>query len=198
MPLLLAENPVADSTKRDRLQSGDPAPDFNVQLATGGTARLGDFRGQRLLLVFVRHLACLPCQEHLREIAGELPALTGSGAQILVISFDNLEEVVSYAKSLNLSFPVASDAARTAYNAYGLASASFWHTWHPRTLWRYIKLLRQGRTLQRPQKGSDLSQLGADFVVDPNGVITYAHYSERPDDRPDITEVVLTVVDSGR
>jgi peroxiredoxin len=184
---------VTDTTIQQRLQAGDPAPDFDVQLATGGTVQLADFPGRRLLLVFVRHLACLPCQEHLREIAGELLAITGSGAQVQVISFDSLEEVVSYAESLNLSFPVASDEARTAYHAFGLTSASLWHTWHPRTLWRYVKLLRQGRKLQRPQKGSDLLQLGADFVLDPNGVITYAHYSERPDDRPDIAEIVQAV-----
>lgn len=115
---------------------------------------------------------------------------------MLVVSFDGPEEVVTYAKYLDLSFPVASDEARTAYRAFGLASASFWHTWHPRTILRYIKLLRQGRKLQRPQKGSDLSQLGADFVLDANGVLTYAHYSERPDDRPDIAEVVQAVVNT--
>jgi peroxiredoxin len=36
---------------------GDPAPDFAVQLSDGRTARLADYRGRPLLLVFLRHLA---------------------------------------------------------------------------------------------------------------------------------------------
>ena len=63
-------------------------------------------------------------------------------------------------------------------------------TWHPKTLWRYLVLLYKGRKFKRPKKGDDLSQLGADFVVDANGTISYVHYSVRPDDRPDIAEVI--------
>lgn len=187
---------VTDATTPDRLQPGDQAPEFQVQRADGGVARLADFHGQRLLLVFVRHLACLPCQEHLREVEGAIATIAATGVRVLVVSFDGINEVVRYASSLNLSFPVASDDSRAAYRAYGLTSASFWHTWHPKTLWRYVKLLRQGRKLQKPQKGSDLSQLGADFVVDVEGRVAYAHYSERPDDRPDIADVVQAAVGS--
>ena len=176
-----------------RLLPGDPAPDCRVELADGGVTRLSDFADGRLLLVFVRHLACLPCQEHLRELQGEVAAISGAGAHVLVVSFDEFQQVVDYGASLNLSFPLASDSARAAYRGYGLASASFWHTWHPKTLWRYITLLGQGRKLQRPHKGSDLSQLGADFVIDPGSIIAYAHYSERPDDRPEVSEIVQAI-----
>lgn len=179
-----------------RIQPGDRAPDFCVQLTDGSLARFADYRGRRLLLVFVRHLACLPCQEHLREIEGELAVISGNGTSVLVVSFDAADKVAGYAASLDLSVPVASDDSRAAYRAYGLASASLWNTWHPRTLWRYVKLLGRGRKLKRPEKGSDLSQLGADFIVGPAGDILYAHYSERPDDRPEIDEIVRAVTKS--
>lgn len=184
---------MPDSAALNRLNPGEAAPNFRVQLVDGGETALADYHGRRLLLVFVRHLACLPCQEHLREIVGELPAISATGADVLVVSFDTTDKVSGYALSLGLNVPVASDDSRSTYRAYGLLSASFWNTWHPRTLWRYIKLLSQGRKLQRPEKGSDLSQLGADFVIDSAGVIVYAHYSERPDDRPAIEEIVRAV-----
>lgn len=187
---------MADLAMSQRVRPGDRAPDFRVQLTDGGFARLADYRGRRLLLVFVRHLACLPCQEHLREIESEMPAISGNGTDVLVISFDAADKVSGYAESLDLSVPVASDDSRAAYRAYGLASASLWNTWHPRTLWRYVKLLGRGRKLKRPEKGSDLSQLGADFVVGSDGNILYAHYSERPDDRPEIGEVVRAAIRS--
>ena len=176
------------------LRPGDTAPEFQAQLPEGGIVRLADYRGQRLLLIFVRHLACLPCQEHLLGVEHQFSTINRGGTRILVISFDALDRVREYRSLLNLSLPIAADTARVAYMAYGLTQASFLQTWHPKTLWRYIMLLRKGRKLQWPKKGSDLSQLGADFVMDADGTISYAHYSERPDDRPDIAEVVTAVV----
>ncbi len=187
-----------DRTPPIRLRPGDRAPDFQAQLTDGGTVRLADYRGKRLLLIFIRHLACLPCQEHLLEVEGRVSTIGKGGTRILVISFDALNQVREYHFKLNLSFRIAADIARTAYSAYGLGKASFRQTWHPRTLWRYVMLWRKGRKVQRPGKGSDLSQLGADFVVDADGIIQYAHYSERPDDRPDIMEIVNAVVKQDR
>ena len=39
------------------LRVGAPAPDLAVTLEDGGIATLADFRGEPLLLVFLRHLA---------------------------------------------------------------------------------------------------------------------------------------------
>ncbi len=46
------------------LQPSDQAPAFPVSLA--------DNCGHRLVLIFARHLACLPCQEHLMEVQESL------------------------------------------------------------------------------------------------------------------------------
>ncbi len=189
---------MIDKTPSTRLRAGDMAPNFQAQLPEGGSVCLGDYRGRRLLLIFIRHLACLPCQEHLFEIEGRLSTLSEGGGRILVISFDTLDQIREYRSQLNLSFPIAGDTARTAYKTYGLTQVSFLQTWHPKTLWRYVILLRKGRKLQWPKQGSDLSQLGADFVVDADGTIIYSHYSERPDDRPKIVEVVNAVVGQNR
>lgn len=185
---------MIDKMQSTRLQPGDAAPEFQAQLPEGGIVRLADYRDQRLLLIFVRHLACLPCQEHLFEVEGRLSAIGRSGTRVLVVSFDAFDQVREYRSLLNLSFPVAADTARVAYKAYGLTQASFLQTWHPKTLWRYLVLLCKGRKFKRPKKGDDLSQLGADFIINANGIISYAHYSVRPDDRPAIAELVNATV----
>ena len=46
------------------LQPSDQAPAFPVSLA--------DYCGHRLVLIFVRRLACLACQEHLMEVQDSL------------------------------------------------------------------------------------------------------------------------------
>ena len=38
------------------LRIGDPAPQFDLPTAGGGRVALGDFRGRRVVLVFLRYL----------------------------------------------------------------------------------------------------------------------------------------------
>ena len=175
------------------LQPSDQAPAFCAQLSGGKTVCLADYRGHRLVLIFVRHLACLPCQEHLLEVQDSLPTISEQGAQVLVVSFDTVEQLEGYRTRLKLTFPVAADPERVAYEAYGLTQGSLLHIWHPKTLWRYVVLRLKGRKLQRPKKGDDLSQLGGDFVVNARGEVVFAHYSSRPDDRPEVAAIMDAV-----
>ena len=122
------------------LKPSDQAPAFCAQLSGGKTVSLADYRGQRLVLIFVRHLACLPCQEHLMEVQDSLPTISEQGAQVLVVSFDTVEQLEGYRARLKLTFPVAADPERVAYEAYGLTQGSLLHIWHPKTLWRYVVL----------------------------------------------------------
>lgn len=39
------------------LKLGDPAPDCTFYRSDGSTARLSDFQGKPLVLIFLRHLA---------------------------------------------------------------------------------------------------------------------------------------------
>ena len=175
------------------LQSGDQAPAFRAQLPDGKIVSLADYGGRQLLLIFIRHLACLPCQEHLMEVQDSLASISSQGADVLVVSFDTVERLAGYRSRLQLSFPVAVDPERVAYHAYGLTRGSFFQIWHPKTLWRYVVLKRKGREIQRPIKGDDISQLGGDFVVNARGEVSFAHYCSRPDDRPTIAAIVDTL-----
>jgi hypothetical protein len=125
-----------------------------------------------------------------RDRFGELEAL---GAAVLVISFSPPQRLAGHRARLRLPFPIASDADRLAYRAYGLGRGATFRIWHPRTLLRYARLLVRGMSLQRPAGDEDPSQLGGDFVVDGAGRIRFMHRSTRPDDRPSVAALVSTV-----
>jgi peroxiredoxin len=87
---------------RKGLTAGAVAPDFRLPL-DGGESALGDFRGQRLLLVF-SDPNCGPCDElapHLEELHRER-----SNLHVLMISRRDAEATRAKTARLGLSFPI--------------------------------------------------------------------------------------------
>ncbi len=108
------------------------------------------------------------------------------GATALVLSFAQPHALDDYQQFLRLPFPIAADPQRTAYTRYGIGRGPSWRIWSPRVIWRYVTLVARGRKLQKPRENEDLSQLGADFLLDADGLIRYAHVSRSPADRPPV------------
>jgi AhpC/TSA antioxidant enzyme len=85
---------------------------------------------------------------------------------------------------LDLPWPVLVDLDRVAYRAWGLRRAAFRTVWLDPGVWaRYGRLLLGGQRLRR--LGSDTLQLGGDFVLDADGVVTWAR-PQHADDRPPV------------
>ncbi|MBI5490443.1 MAG: AhpC/TSA family protein [Deltaproteobacteria bacterium] len=172
------------------LRKDDRAPDFRVTLPDGRSASLADYRGKPLLLIFLRHLACLPCQEHLFAVRDRLAEFQRHGTAVLVISFGRIEQVEGFRRRIGIPFPVATDPDRRAYDAYGMSRGSFWQIWGPSVIWKYVKLVSAGLELRKPDPGDDLNQLGGDFLVGRDGRILVAHPSVTPADRPRVEDLL--------
>ena len=108
---------------------------------------------------------------------------------VLLVSFERLELLQGISIEDGFGWPVLADESRRGYELYGLERASFARVWlSPRTVWYYARAVLRGQRLRRP--GSDSSQLGGDFLVDPLGRIALAFRSAEPADRPAI-ELIL-------
>ncbi|HUW84501.1 MAG TPA: SelL-related redox protein [Phycisphaerae bacterium] len=172
-------------------REGSPACKFALTDAAGHVHRLEDYAGSWLLLVFHRHLGCLPCREHITQLREHEDELAGLGVKVLVIAFEAGPVTQAYVGETNLRWPLLVDESRELYVHYGMLRASWWRIWGPATLWAYAKLFLRGR---RPRKsGGDVSQLGGDVLIDPNGVVALQHVEVGPADRPAV-EAILDVV----
>jgi peroxiredoxin len=103
--------------KRDGLPAGTPAPEFALPGLYGGTFSLRNWKGSKVLLVFVDP-ACGPCA----EIASELQSKHASGAnvQIVAISRGELEPNLSKVTELGLTFPILLQNAWEISRDYGI------------------------------------------------------------------------------
>jgi peroxiredoxin len=112
-------------------------------------------------------------------------------AAVAVITFGATERVAAYQRDQLAPLTVLVDDDRRTYRAYGLGRGSVWKVWGPKIWWAYAKLIRRGRRFRRPSE--DTLQLGGDFVVGRDGRIAYAFYSDDPDDRPPVDDLVAAV-----
>lgn len=138
-----------------RLQPGDPAPDFALPDDEGGTVRLSDLRGKRVVL-YVYPAAFTPgCTTQACDFRDSLSALKGAGIEVVGLSPDQPAKLAKFRTKEHLTFPLLSDpdkAVLTAYGAYGEKQL-------------------YGRTVQ--------GVIRSTFVIDEGGRIEQAQYNVR-------------------
>ena len=98
------------------------APDFTVPGLGGSPIRLGDFKGQVVLLNFWATW-CPPCREEMPSMERLYRRFKSRGFTILALSIDSRgEEVVApFVKSFGLTFPVGLDPRMTVAGEYRMA-----------------------------------------------------------------------------
>lgn len=110
------------------------------------------------------------------------------GAVVFVVHDEPVRVRKGLLDGLDVAVPMLVDGDRRAYRAWGLRRSSVAGVWFDPRVWlRYARLVAGGERLRR--LGSDTLQLGGDFVLDANGVVTYAR-AQRRDDRPPVSELL--------
>jgi peroxiredoxin len=110
--------------------------------------------------------------------------------EVLVVSFGSLAGAQSWLEETCSPFRLLLDPDRTVYRAYEL-ERSVRRSWNLRTFWRYARLLTSGRKWRGIQ--GDSAQLGADFVIDADGIVRLAYRSHDPTDRPPAADLLATL-----
>ena len=118
------------------------------------------------------------------------------GLAIAVVFDEPASVLAGMLRELELPYPVLVDRERTAYRAWGLRRAARRALiTRPGWIRGYLEaLLGRGESLARP--GSDVLQLGGDFVVGRHGRLVLAHPQRHFDDRPPAGALVRALEES--
>ncbi|MRH43484.1 redoxin domain-containing protein [Aquibacillus halophilus] len=97
------------------LNTGDQAPDFELRTLSGETVKLSDYLGQRVMLNFWATW-CPPCR-------AEMPDMEkfhqDKDVQILAVNLEtSTQDIESFVKELNLSFPILLDKENIVASKY--------------------------------------------------------------------------------
>lgn len=123
------------------------------------------------------------------KVLGYKRQLDEADASVVFVTFDDPEPVRhGLLHGLDVPYPVLVDRERVAYQAWGLRRSSVAGILLDlRVWWRSALLVIRGERVRA--HGSDILQLGGDFVVDGDGMVVYAR-PQRRDDRPPVGELL--------
>jgi hypothetical protein len=162
--------------------------DFDLRDLSGNSFQARGLLGTPTVLVLLRHLGCLFCQEHLAQLRVHADEVEAAGGRIAVISFAAPAHVQRFADALGHPYLWLSDPVRASYRAFRVGSGGLFSPFSPTDLWvSFVGTLR-GRPWIPQQR--DIWQLGADFVFDPEGNLTMAYRCRASHDRPSAAAVI--------
>ncbi len=106
----------------DLLRIGQPLPELNVQTSEGKTTMVQAHLGpHKTLLYFLHGTWCPECVGQFHLLQRYRPALLAAGADVVVITNDDLEALTTFLASAvpPLEYIVLTDPRRLAYQAIG-------------------------------------------------------------------------------
>ena len=148
---------------------GSKAPDFNLFNQKRERVSLEGHRGKKVVVAFFPAAFTSVCERELCTFRDSLAAFDDIGATVLSISVDAPFANAAFANKNDLNFSVLSDYTRDATRAYGVAIENF-----------------------AGMPGYTASNRAV-FVVNGEGVITYAWVGPNPGVEPDYDEVKRAV-----
>ncbi len=105
------------------IQIGDPAPDFDLEVAKGERVGLGDFRGRsNVLLVFHPYAWTPVCTEEALDLQANLGSFRSADTEVVFVSCDTSAARQAWRRELGVEYVFASDfwPHGKAANAYGV------------------------------------------------------------------------------
>jgi peroxiredoxin Q/BCP len=106
-------------TLSERLQAGDPAPEFTLTSVDGSPVSLASYRGQKVVVYFYPAASTPGCTTQACDFRDNLSSLASAGYAVLGVSPEQVEQLVKFRDEEGLTFPLLADPEREVLSAYG-------------------------------------------------------------------------------
>jgi peroxiredoxin Q/BCP len=168
------------------------APLFKINDVYGRLIDLESYKTKRVLIGFFRHAGCPFCNLRVHSLSKVYAGLKSKGFE-MIFFFESKESVIvrsSFHQGVS-PVPIISDPAKVWYKAYGLepslAKSTLSHlSGFVQTAWRAQSAHVPTHMMA---SGESFSTMPAEFLLDENLVIKTVHYSDRLNDRMDLSEI---------
>jgi thioredoxin-dependent peroxiredoxin len=106
------------------IKVGDTAPDFNLTTQNGENISLGDFRGQKSVVLYFYPKDDTPgCTVESCAFRDQYEVFKAAGAEVIGVSGDSRDSHQKFANKYNLPFTLLSDQGDQVRKQYGATTA---------------------------------------------------------------------------
>lgn len=106
-------------TEQKRLEIGDQAPAFTLPNDSGETTSLADYQGKRVLVYFYPRANTPGCTTEACDFRDSLAQLNDLGIEVVGISPDTVDKLVTFREKNNLTFPLLADPDKNVLKEWG-------------------------------------------------------------------------------
>ncbi len=179
-----------------KLQVGMKAPEFSGETLEGHQISLEALRGKNLLLKFYRYATCPVCNLHVQGFVKEHEALAKAGLTTVMV-FHSTRDYSEENFGTKAPFDIVADPEKQIFRDYGV-EASWRGLFSLAVIRDYAKAIVKG-FFSLPLLGNAGGDKGqpADFLIDGEGVIRYAHYGKHFSDSTTASESIRIFQDLG-
>ncbi|MEJ5170083.1 MAG: peroxiredoxin-like family protein [Fimbriimonadales bacterium] len=160
---------------------------LDIELTSGRRCKLGDLCAEGpLALVFLRHLGCIFCREHVGRLAAEAPH-----DRIYLVAMADAETGRQFLRGHPTPHAMICDPERHLFQAFGLERGTLGQLLGPKVWARGAKAFAAGYRQGRPL--GDPAQLPGSFVLDQNARIVWSHLAKHAADttEPSVLSAML-------
>lgn len=160
------------------LQQGQIAPSFRVLDLDGRPVSLDDYRGRKVLLVFLRNAACALCNLRVHQMIGKHEEWKKRGLEIVAVFESPEANMRAGVGSQRASFPLVADPEARLYELYGVETSEEKTnaTIADASTKSFIAEAAAAGFALTHEEGSNFHRIPAEFLIDEQGVVAEAHY----------------------
>jgi peroxiredoxin len=174
---------------------GQPVPRLLAEASVvdrAGTAHVLEtiWHGHDVVLVFVRHFACIGCAEHVTALRTRLDELALLGVEVAIVGSGTPDQLAGFIEREDLARPHVqcfTDHTLASYRAAGLVR-SRWGTFGPVALGQAARAYLHGHRNGKAQ--GDLHQQGGTLYITRGGTVALYHRAASLGDHAKLVDVV--------
>lgn len=163
-----------------KLMVGMAAPTFQTFELFDKQVNVQNYRGRWLLLSFYRFSACALCNLRVHQLIEQYPDLHQKGLDMLAVFESPKANMLQYVGKQDAPFSLIADPEAHLYDLYGIETSEekVKATMADASTMDRVKAAAAAGFALTKEEGSNFNRMPADFLIDPDGVIREAFYSE--------------------
>ena len=167
----------------------NPAPKGRLIAGDGHEIDVAElYQQQPALLQFSRHLGCVFCVDHAKQLLKHYETLAKHHINVALVIMGGAKEAQEFHDRLKLTYPVYGDPDQSVYQAFHVPRGNVWQVAGPQLWWEGLKALTRSG-IGRPR--GDLMQLGGSFLIDTNGQMVWSFRPGSSAEFPNMDEVIV-------